>query len=151
MDGISIRVMTAENKTELIDFMALCFPADLWKEEDWDDLLNDPRAVYFALRDDGKLIGNVFIYDWQGEYDYVKIMNLAVHPAYRGRGLAHLLLNHVTEVYSKRGMKRFCAETRATNYVMQKVFGDCGYKFTREEENVFENPPGNAYKYELKL
>ena len=151
MDSSVIQVMTGEKKTELVDFMMLCFPIDFWKEKDWDDLLNDPRAVYFALLDGGQIIGNVFIYDWQGEDDYVKIMNLAVHPAYRGKGLAHLLLNHVTDVYARRGMKRFCAETRATNFAMQKVFDDCGYKFRTEEKNGFENPPGSSYKYELRI
>ena len=148
---ISIQIQTIENKRELIDFNRLCFPTDFWKEEDWDDLLSDPRAVYYALLDGERLIGDVFIYNWQGELDYVKIMNLSVHPAYRGRGYAHKLLRHVTDEMSKLGMRRFCAETRASNFAMQKVFDDCGYRFAREEENVFERPQESAYKYVLEL
>ena len=146
-----IRIMTAENERELIAFNRLCFPTDYWKEEDWHDLLTDPRAVYYALLDGEELVGDVFIYNWQGELDYVKIMNLSVHPDYRGRGLAHRLLNHVAEVYAALGMKRFCAETRASNFAMQKVFDDCGYKLNKIEEDVFENPHESAYKYVLQL
>ena len=78
-------------------------------------------------------------------------MNLAIHPDYRGQGLAHKLLNHVTEEMVKDEMYRFCGETRSTNYGMQKVFEDCGYKLNRVEENYFDNPPESAYKYVLQI
>ena len=142
---ISIEVLTKERAAEMIAFHHLCFPFDAWKDEDWEDLLSDPRAVYYALLDGGR------IYNWQGEADYVKIMNLSVHPEYRGKGYAHRLLNHVTEQMRPLGMKRFCAETRASNKPMQKVFDDCGYRFRKEEDVGFENPKENGYKYELKL
>ncbi|MBQ6235374.1 MAG: GNAT family N-acetyltransferase [Clostridia bacterium] len=148
---ISIEVLTKERAAEMIAFHHLCFPFDAWKDEDWEDLLSDPRAVYYALLDGGRIVGNVFIYNWQGEADYVKIMNLSVHPEYRGKGYAHRLLNHVTEQMRPLGMKRFCAETRASNKPMQKVFDDCGYRFRKEEDVGFENPKENGYKYELKL
>lgn len=146
-----ITTLTSEREPELIAFNRLCFPKDYWKEEDWHELLADPRAVYYALTEDGRLIGNVFIYNWQGEMDYVKIMNLSVHPEFRGRGLAHMLLRHVTEEMKKLGMRRFCAETRASNHAMQKVFEDCGYILNRVEEGCFDDPPESAYKYVLQL
>ena len=144
-------VMTAANARELIAFNRLCFLTDFWKEEDWHELLSDPRAVYYALTDGGRLAGNVFIYNWQGELDYVKIMNLSVHPDFRGRGMAKSLLRHVTDEMTKLGMRRFCGETRSTNNAMQKVFEDCGYRLNKIEENYFDDPPGSAYKYVLEL
>lgn len=150
-DGMQIEVLNAERAAEMIAFHKLCFPVDAWKDEDWDDLLHDPRAVYYALTEDGKIVGNVYIYNWQGENDYVKIMNLAVHPDRRGRGCAHRLLNHVTQEMSALGMKRFCAETRASNKAMQKVFADCGYRFRKEEDVGFDHPKENGYKYTLEL
>ena len=151
MGEVNIEIFGSERESELIRFNKLCFPKDFWKEEDWRELLSDPRAIYYALLDGDKLIGNVFIYNWQGEYDYVKIMNLSVHPDYRGRGLAHMLLDHVTSEMSKLGMKRFCGETRAANDAMQKVFEDCGYRLNRIEEGYFDDPPESAYKYVLEL
>ncbi len=148
---MEIKVLPAERAAEMIAFHKLCFPTDAWKDEDWEDLLSDPRAVYYALLDGERIVGNVFIYNWQGENDYVKIMNLAVHPDHRGRGYAHLLLNHVTQELSALGMKRFCAETRASNKAMQKVFADCGYRFRKEEDVGFAHPKENGYKYILEL
>ena len=148
---ITVKTMGPQDEKELIAFNRLCFPTDFWKEEDWNELLNDPRAVYHALTDGERLVGNVFIYNWQGELDYVKIMNLSVHPEYRGRGLAKKLLALVTEEYSRLGMKRFCGETRESNVPMQRAFEACGYRLNRVEEGCFENPAESAYKYVLEL
>ena len=150
-EGIELKVLTAENEMEIIEFNKLCFPTDFWKESDWHELLTDPRAVYYALLDGERIVGDVFIYNWQGELDYVKIMNLGIHPDYRRRGFAHRLLGHVSAEMAKLGMKRFCAETRESNLAMQKVFDDCGYKLNRIEADCFENPPESAYKYVLQL
>lgn len=92
----------------------------------------------------------MFIYNWQGEKDYVKIMNVAVHPEYRLHGHARMLLNHVTAEMEKAGMKRFCGETRVSTTAMQRAFTQCGYKLNRIEENDYDNPPENAWKYALQ-
>ena len=151
MSEITIRILGSESEAELIGFNKLCFPTDFWKEEDWSELLSDPRAVYYAALDGEELVGNVFIYNWQGEHDYVKIMNLSVRADHRDSGLAHRLLHHVTAEMKKLGMKRFCGETRALNLAMQKVFEDCGYRLNKIEEGYYENPPESAYKYVLEL
>ena len=144
---MEIRRFSIEDIAAAMEFDKLCFPTDFWKEEDWKDLLEDERAIYWALCDGEKLVGDVFIYNWQGEKDYVKIMNIAVHPECRGRGLAKMLLGHVTTEMTKIGMKRFCGETRATNKAMQRVFEECGYRLDRMEEGYYEHPTESAYKY----
>ena len=150
MSEITIRILGSESEAELIEFNKLCFPTDFWKEEDWRELLSDPRAVYYALLDGDKLVGNVFIYNWQGEADYVKIMNLAVHPDYRRQGLARRLLGRVAEEMEQTGMKRCCAETRASNSAMQRAFDACGYRLNRIEKDYFDNPKESGYKYVLE-
>lgn len=148
---VTIKELNAENIKSIINFDKLCFPKDYWKEEDWKDLLEDEKAIYYALLDGNKIVGDIFIYNWKGEKDYIKIMNIAVHPDYRKQGLAHKLLNHVTEEMKKLEMKRFCGETRASNKRMQKVFEDCGYKINVIEDDYYDNPNESAYKYVLQL
>lgn len=143
--------LSVENIDPIIAFDKLCFPTDFWKEEDWKALLEDQRAVYYALVDGAHIVGNVFIYNWKGEKDYVKIMNLAVHADYRGQGFAHKLLNHVTVEMSQLDMRRFCGETRASNKAMQRVFEDCGYALNTIEEGYYTHPSESAYKYVLQI
>ena len=111
--------LTLSEYDAIVAFDRLCFPQDHWTEEDWRELLADERAVYLALLDDGRIVGDVFVYNWQGERDYGKIMNLAVHPAYRGRRLAAGLLRAATELLQAAGLPRICGETRLSNEAMR--------------------------------
>lgn len=148
---ITLEKLGIDQMEAIVAFDKLCFPTDCWKESDWKELLEDERAIYYAFVEKERIVGDVFIYNWKGEDDYVKIMNLAIHAEYRKQGLAHRLLEHVTEEMKKEEMSRFCGETRASNRGMQKVFEDCGYKVNKVEENYFQNPKESAYKYVLQL
>lgn len=148
---ISIQRLDIGQIQAIIQFNHLCFPVDFWKTEDWEELLADERAIYYALMDGEKIVGDAFIYNWMGEKDFVKLMNFAIHPDYRRQGLAKRLLEHVTAEISALGMKRFCGETRASNRAMQRTFERCGYRLNRMEENYYENPPEGACKYVLQM
>lgn len=148
---VNIEHLGIESICPIIAFDQLCFPTDFWKESDWKMLLEDDRAIYYAILDNKAIIGNVFIYNWQGEKDYIKIMNIAVHPNWRGLGLAHQLLNHVTDQMKELGMLQFCGETRASNLGMQKVFTDCGYRLNTIVDSYYDQPAESAYKYVLQL
>lgn len=148
---IEIKRLNAEHMRQIVLFDKTCFPTDFWKEEDWKELLEDPRAVYYALLDGEQIAGDVFVYNWKGEKDYIKIMNIAVHPDYRNHGLAHKLLNHVKAEMEKTGMRRFRGETRASNHAMQRVFESCGYRLNAMEEDYYDNPNESAYKYVLQI
>lgn len=146
----TVKQLGIESLDSILDLEKLCFAApDRWKEADWRKLLEDERAVYYAMTDGDKLIGNVFIYNWKGRHDYVKIMNVSVHPDYRKQGVASRLLNLVTEDMKNDGMYLFRGETRSTNAAMQKAFEACGYKLDRVEEHYFHDPDESAWKYVL--
>lgn len=143
--------LTLSEYDAIVAFDRLCFPQDHWTEEDWRELLADERAVYLALLDDGRIVGDVFVYNWQGERDYGKIMNLAVHPAYRRRRLAAGLLRAATELLQAAGLPRVCGETRLSNEAMRRTFAACGYRLTRIEEAYYDHPPESACKYERQF
>ena len=69
-----------ESLKEIVAFDCLCFPNDFWRQEDWENLLKDECAIYYALLDGEQIVAGLFLYNWQGKRDYVKIMSLAVHP-----------------------------------------------------------------------
>lgn len=47
---IIIKELNSERLRPIIAFDKLCFPTDYWKEEDWNDLLEDKREpVIFTL------------------------------------------------------------------------------------------------------
>ena len=103
-----------ESLKEIVAFDCLCFPTDFWQQEDWENLLKDERAIYYALLDGEQIVAGLFLYNWQGKRDYVKIMSLAVHPKYRKQGLGERLLRHAEREMRQLGMTKFCGETRAS-------------------------------------
>ena len=148
----TIKELGIESIDAILSLEKLCFPVpDRWKEEDWRRLLERDRDTYYAMTDGDRLIGDVFIYNWKGEYAYVHIMNVSGHPDYRKQGVASRLLNRVTEDMKNDGMYRFCGETRSTNTAMQKAFESCGYKLDRVEEGYFHDPEEPAWKYILNV
>ena len=151
VDKMELRQLGVEWIRPIVAFDRYCFPADFWKEADWQELLGDARAKYYALMENGEIIANVFCYDWAGEKDYLKIMNIAVHPAYRGKGLARKLLNYAAAECAGSGLRRICGETRESNRAMQKVFENCGYELKQVEKGYYQNPNESAYKYVLQM
>lgn len=101
---MQLQKLGTERMQEIIEFDHLCFPNDFWKEEDWESLLRDERAIYYALLDDGRIVGDLFLYNWQGEQDYVKLMHISVHPDYRKQGLGERLMTHAQQEMKELGM-----------------------------------------------
>lgn len=143
--------LTLSEYDAIVAFDRLCFPQDHWTEEDWRELLADERAVYLALLDDGRIVGDVFVYNWQGERDYGKIMNLAVHPAYRGRRLAAGLLRAATELLQAAGLRGSAARRVSRMRPCAAHSPPAGYRLTRIEEAYYDHPPESACKYERQF
>ena len=77
---IRLKQLDSEYLETVMAFDKLNFPTDFWKTEDWKDLMEDERALYYAFLDEENLVANAFIYNWKGEKDYIKILNISVHP-----------------------------------------------------------------------
>ena len=146
-NNIEMKKLNIDNLDQIMEFDLLCFPADHWKEEDWKDLLTDERATYYAFMDGEKLIGDLFTYNWKGEMDYLKIMNVAIHPDYRKQGLANKLMALAKKECEESELVRICGETRESNTAMKTVFEKNGYELNTVEENCYENPVESGYKY----
>lgn len=144
---IEMKILEVDSYKDIVAFDKLCFPADYWKEEDWKELLSDNRATYYALMDRDIIVGDIFTYNWKGENDYLKIMNIAIHPDYRKQGLGYKLMGYAMDEFKASGLDRIAAETRASNVAMQALFKKCGYEFNKAEEDYYSNPSEAGYKY----
>ena len=48
---MTLRELNVKWIKEMMEFDQLCFPTDFWEERDWRSLLEDERAIYYALLD----------------------------------------------------------------------------------------------------
>ena len=55
------------------------------------------------------------------------ITNLAVHPAYRRRGVGRLLLKNLIQTGKRYGLRRLTLEVRQTNLAAQNLYMEFGF------------------------
>ncbi len=86
------------------------------------------RGLYLGAFDGDRLVGTVL-----GTHDSRKgwINRLAVHPAYRRRGLARRLVRACERALRARRMEMFCALIEPDNAASKAVFRSLGYRVDR--------------------
>lgn len=136
---------------EIVEFEDLCFSSDAWSREQIIDVLNDRRTIYLSYEENGKIIGEICLYNWCSKKDFLKIFSIATHPEHRNQGIAHELLKESIKISSSNNLKRIKAETRISNFKMQKVFEDMNFRKTDIVENYYEDPDEDALIYEFHL
>jgi acetyl coenzyme A synthetase (ADP forming)-like protein len=72
----------------------------------------------------------VGVADYYGSIDGVAEVAFTVRDDEQGRGLGTLLLDHLAEIASDRGIRFFTAEVLARNGPMRDVFRDAGFEVT---------------------
>lgn len=56
-----------------------------------------------------------------------ELNNIAVHPSYGGMGVATLLLKHIREVCSRRGINRLLLDVNVNNKAALALYRRCGF------------------------
>lgn len=147
-------VITRLSLEDLEDFLESeqkCFPDDDINQEDWIKLLEDERTYIYAIKENEVIKAHIAIYNWKGENNYIKIMTIGTHPEHRNKGYAHILMQYIIDEMLKEDIHIFKGETRESNYKMQKVFEDFGYKIISKVAKYYDNPVETAYKYSLGI
>lgn len=83
--------------------------------------------------------------------DELHVLNLAVSPDYRGRGLGKKLLVKVLETAYTRGARFATLEVRPSNYVAKKLYSTLGFEVVGLRKNYYRDNYENALVLECKL
>ncbi|HEY2725347.1 MAG TPA: GNAT family N-acetyltransferase, partial [Pseudonocardiaceae bacterium] len=89
---------------------------------------HDRVALVAQLGDDIIAVGRYERLEPDGDAAEVAFV---AEDAHQGRGLASILLEHLTAAARERGLRRFVAEVLAENATMVRVFRDAGYQIKR--------------------
>lgn len=89
------------------------------------ELTENAYAHYLVARSQGQVVG--YIGMWL-ILDECHITNVAVHPAWRRRGIGRLLLQSAIEFAEAAGGKRITLEVRRTNLVAQHLYQSFGFR-----------------------
>lgn len=109
---IRIIPLSKELVPEVAAIEAVCF-SEPWSEQAYLEACDKEDYLYLVAVDDkGHAVGmcGLIIGLFEAE-----VMNVAVHPDYRGQGIAQKLMDALMEAGEARGVKEYTLEVRVSN------------------------------------
>ena len=77
-------------------------------------------------------------------FDEMHINNVAMRPAFRGRGLGTALMHHVLAEGARLGALRATLEVRASNVAARRLYERLGFRLLGSRRNYYSNPVEDA-------
>lgn len=122
--AVAVESMQLKDLPEVLIVEKLSFPVP-WSKQAFLNELRNKYALYLVARENDTVCG--YIGMWL-IIDEGHITNLAVHPAYRRRGIGRLLLKNLIEEGKKHGLSRLTLEVRRSNMAAQNLYREFGFK-----------------------
>lgn len=144
---VSVVPMAAEHVASLAELEQLCF-ADPWSEAGLSEELTNPCAVFFvALAIDGSVAGYVGMHK---AADEGAIDNVAVHPAFRKRGVGKALVQSLIAHAKANGLAQITLEVRASNKAAIHLYETEGFTLWGKRNGFYNHPKEDALIYGWK-
>ena len=137
---MTITIMTALLVSQVAELEKLCF-SDPWSEKSVASELENKLAYWLVAVEDDRVAGYVGSQTVCGETD---MMNIAVHPDFRRRGIAESLVNALVEDLQKQESHSLTLEVRASNEAAQKLYEKLGFAQVGLRKNYYRNPREDA-------
>lgn len=96
-----------------------------WTKRLFEDTLASPIATCFVMKKVLRTIGYIMVYSVADE---AHILNIAVHPDYRGKGHATSLIQHILNYFDEKGVCEFFLEVREGNLVAIGLYQRLGFE-----------------------
>jgi len=132
--------MNAAHVPQVAQLEKICF-ADPWSEKSVASELTNPLSLWLVALEGDRVAGYVGSQSVLGESD---MMNVAVHPDFRRRGIAEaLVLELVAQLKAK---ENYCLtlEVRASNAPARKLYEKLGFQQVGLRKNYYRNPREDA-------
>ena len=137
--------MTSVNAKELAELDRLCFSVP-WSEQSFLEESENRLATYFLVKEENKIIGYCGFWKVSGE---AQITNIAVHPDYRKRGVATLLLEAV--IKACEGAEQIVLEVRSSNSAAISLYKKFGFRAEGTRKRFYHDPEEDAVIMILKM
>lgn len=147
-DQIIIEEMTENDLSEVVKIEDQSF-SDPWSCNMFKaELLNPFSNVWLARDRSGTLMG--YICFWIIE-DEAHILDLAVHPHFRGRGVGSLLISVSLDYWKIKGIRIVYLEVRESNVIACKLYEKFGFKIMMRRIKYYRKPIEDAFIMGLEI
>ena len=112
-----------------------------WSRELFEAELKRELARYFVAEDEGKVAG--YLGYWEAPQE-AHIINLAVSPGHRNRGIGQNMLEYCMEFARKRGAQLATLEVRESNGPARRMYEKCGFRFVAIRKKYYSDNQEDA-------
>ncbi len=137
---ITFKEMKAEHVAQVAALEKLCF-ADPWSENSVASELDNLLSLWVVVLDGDTVVGYVGSQTCGSETD---MMNIAVHPGHRRRGIAESLIDYLIRELKNRGSSSLTLEVRASNEPAKHLYEKLGFTEVGCRKNYYRNPKEDA-------
>ena len=137
---IEVVKMSAEHVHQVAELEKICF-ADPWSEKSVAYELTNPLSFWRVATDGERVAGYIGSQTVMGESD---MMNVAVHPDYRRRGIAQRLVNALVEALVAGESHCLTLEVRDSNESARALYAKLGFRQVGLRKNYYRNPKEDA-------
>lgn len=138
---IDIVLLNEDYLNELVELEKKCF-SDPWSSTMFlGDLQSEFTCYFGAFNGEGNLIGYAGM--WLS-VDGGEITNVAVHPDYRRKGIAYLLVENLIKICENNNFQYINLEVRESNCKAISLYNKFGFEKVGMRKNYYNNPKENA-------
>jgi ribosomal-protein-alanine N-acetyltransferase len=130
-----IRAMTAADLDEVLAIEQASFRTP-WKREHFESELSGRHSFPFVAVCEGRVAGYVCL---MSLFEEAQILDIAVSPEQRGRGVARLLMEHACAVARELKAEVLTLEVRASSAAAIGLYRSSGFRQTGIRTNYYDN------------
>lgn len=143
-----IRRLRVEDAPELVSIAAAAPGAAEWSAESYEELCRSGDYLAYVHESADQITGFILGRRFAGE---AEVLNLAVRPGDRKRGIGGSLLQLALEELCKLGVGRVYLEVREANKKARSFYQSHGFAVTGVRPNYYREPDEAAVLMEKKL
>ena len=132
--------MNKDHVSQIAQLEAQCF-SDPWSEKSIASELENPLSLWLVAEENGQVWGYV---GSQTVLDESDMMNVAVDPRFRRRGIAQALIETLIAELSKMGSRCLRLEVRVSNENARALYARMGFQQLGLRKNYYHNPKEDA-------
>lgn len=137
---ITVTEMKPEHVAQVAALEKLCF-ADPWSEMSIASELENIWSYWLVAVCGEQVVGYI---GSQSSIDETDVMNVAVHPDWRRRGIGERLITALVEALKFRGSHALLLEVRASNSPAISLYEKLGFQQVGLRKNYYRNPKEDA-------
>ena len=120
---LDIRPFTHDDLAEILAIENASF-SDPWNKSKFEEELNIQYSLHYAAAIDKNICGYIIVWYAGGEFH---ILNIAVSPAQRRKGIAKALISFITDLAVQKGVTGTFLEVRSKNEAALRLYAESGF------------------------